>query len=150
MSICLIITWQKPVSIFISTYLTQVTRFVRLEIFWVSAVVCLWSDFYWQVLYEHTKKPRLKAPKYWPLPPQMIGMVSNRLVLPLALWYTGTESFLLFLSNMSCVAFGRHLKPFVLFILHVEKYCTLLAFSCVRLHHCCWHWDTLWVVWEEG
>lgn len=80
----------------------------------------------------------------------MIGMVSNRLVLPLALWYTGTESFLLFLSNMSCVAFGRHLKPFVLFILHAEKYCTLLAFSCVRLHHCCWHWDTLWVVWEEG
>lgn len=32
--------------IFMSTYLTQVTRFVRLEIFWVSAVVCLWSDFY--------------------------------------------------------------------------------------------------------
>lgn len=55
--------------IFMSTYLTQVTKFVRLEIFWVSAVVCLWSDFYWQVLYEHTKKPRLKAPKYWPLPP---------------------------------------------------------------------------------
>lgn len=32
--------------IFMSTYLTQVTKFVRLEIFWVSAVVCLWSDFY--------------------------------------------------------------------------------------------------------
>lgn len=32
--------------IFMSTYLTQVTRFARLEVFWVSAVVCLWSDFY--------------------------------------------------------------------------------------------------------